>query len=142
VADPEVFLALSRACRNKKAPFYVGLTATASSFYGAQGREIDGFPLRYPNLQDDLTRMNVMNFEMEAAALFVLAQIRGLRAGAICATFASRPRNTFIDDEHRLPAEARCVEASLEAFVLLRTMDKERQAQNLPSWLPAEPLAS
>ena len=55
----------------------VGLTATAPGFYGAQGRPIPQLPIRYPDLAAELAAQGVVNFEMEASALLVLAAAGG-----------------------------------------------------------------
>ena len=67
-----------------------GITATAPGFYGAQGRPIPQLPIRYPDLADEMTRQRVLNFEMEASALLVLAGLAGCRAGVVCAVYANR----------------------------------------------------
>ena len=136
VAHSDVLLALGTACQKNQTPFHVGLTASAPGFYGAQGREIPGFPIRFPNLQDDLSRMNVMNLEMETATLFVLASLRGIRAGAVCAVYGNRPKNAFADEKKRNTAEKSCIEASLGAFEILQKMDAQKK--DLPLWLPSQ----
>ena len=47
-------------------------------FYGAQGRPIPQLPIRYPDLADEMAAQGVLNFEMEASALLVLAGPGGL----------------------------------------------------------------
>ena len=52
---------------------HLGITATAPGFFGAQGRPIPQLPIRYPDLADEMARQGMLNFEMEASALLVLA---------------------------------------------------------------------
>ena len=78
IASHEVVIALIEAAEKLGYPYHVGLTVTASGFYGAQGRKIPGFPLRHPNLVEDLAKLNILNFEMESSTLFTLANVRGL----------------------------------------------------------------
>ncbi|MFH1263592.1 MAG: nucleoside phosphorylase [Pseudomonadota bacterium] len=137
VADSDVLIAIGRACKKLRIPFHVGITASAVGFFGPQGRELPGFPIRYPNLQADLARMNVMNLEMETSALFILASLRGLRAGAVCTVVASRPRNEKADPEEILRGEKKCIEVSLKTFEYLRKMDADKKKRKLPLWLPA-----
>lgn len=137
VADSDVLIAICRASKKLKMPFHVGITASTGGFYAPQGREITGFPIRYPNLPDDLARMNVMNFEMEASALFVLSTLRGIRAGAVCAVVASRPRDQAADKKTIMMGEKRCIEVSLKTFEILRKMDAEKKKRKLPLWFPA-----
>jgi uridine phosphorylase len=62
IAAPEVVLALVETAETMKSPYTVGLTASASGFYGAQGREIPGFPVRFPDLPDQLGREQFVRF--------------------------------------------------------------------------------
>jgi len=136
VADYEVVLALISACDKSNYPYHLGLTASASGFYGAQGRNIPGIPLRFPNLQDDMTKMNVANFEMESSTLFTLASLKGLRASTVCAVYANRIQGTFIDPETKAAAERNCILAGLEGFKVLERMDAEKKKRNIKYWFP------
>ena len=135
VAHHEVLLALIEAAAANKVPHHVGLTATAPGFYGAQARKVPGFPPRDPELPAKLDAMGVSNFEMETSCLFTLATLRGLRAGAVCAIFANRHQNEFIDSEKKDLAEQRCIEAGLTAFEVLARMDQARG--RAPRWTPS-----
>ncbi|HEY5628940.1 MAG TPA: nucleoside phosphorylase, partial [Candidatus Limnocylindrales bacterium] len=73
VADYEATLALIEAAHRLGHRAHVGITATAPGFFGAQGRPIPQLPIRYPDLAEEMARQRVMNFEMEASALLVLA---------------------------------------------------------------------
>jgi len=95
MAHYEVLMALVAAAESVKAPYQVGLTATAPGFYGAQCRQVEGFPLRDPGLIDSLARQGVLNYEMETSALFSLACLGGFRAGSVCAVYAQRPAGKF-----------------------------------------------
>jgi uridine phosphorylase len=58
-----------------------------------------------------LRSMNVLNFEMEASVIFVLSNIYGLRAGAVCAAIANRETDEFkpgagVEDAIRVANEA------------------------------------
>ena len=134
VAHHEVVLALIEGAAKTGTRHHVGLTATACGFYGAQSRNVPGFPPRDPDAPTRLAKMGVKNFEMEASLLFTLAQLRGLRAGAVCAVYASRTENQFVDTETKEKAEAACIECGLEAIKVLRRMDKARGSA--PRWRP------
>ncbi len=135
VAHHEVVLSLIEASSRLDHTFHVGLTATASGFYGGQGRKVPGFPPRYPNLESDLGKIRVMNFEMESSTLFTLSNLRGFRSGAVCAVYANRHANRFIDTESKHDAEGRCIKTGLEAIRILKSMDDKRGAQ--PFWTPS-----
>jgi uridine phosphorylase len=140
VAHHEVTLALIEAAAREAAPFHVGLTASASGFYGAQGRKVPGFPVRFPDLPQQLEQMRVQNFEMETSALFVLSNLRGVRAGAVCAAYANRHANVFIDTETKDRAEGRCIAVGLRAIEVLAAMDRARGAD--ACWRPSHGLGS
>ncbi len=125
-AHSEVLLSLIQAAEELGTSFHVGITATASGFYGAQGRELAGFPPRQPEVLADLARQGVKNFEMEASCLFTLASLRGFRAGAVCAVLANRHAKAFVSDEEKENAEQRCVTTGLLAFHHLAALDRAR----------------
>ncbi|MHA2294905.1 MAG: nucleoside phosphorylase [Candidatus Hodarchaeales archaeon] len=126
VAHHEVVLALSSACQKLGFQYHIGLTASSSGFYGAQGRKIEKFPLRFPELPDQLRARRVLNFEMESSALFTLAQLWGVRSGTICAVYVNRFTGNFISPEQKIIAEQHCIKAGLEAARFLHWMDKKK----------------
>jgi len=135
VAHHEVVLALVEAAARVGARHHVGLTATACGFYGAQARKVPGFPVRFPELPEQLGALGVLNFEMEASLLFTLAQLRGVRAGAVCAIYANRKENEFVDTDAKDKAEASCIACGLEAVRVLRAMDGKRGKE--ARWRPS-----
>lgn len=135
VAHYECVLALLEAVKRLKIPHHVGLTATASSFYAGQGRRVPGFTPRNENLPAELDHMNVCNLEMETSCLLTLASVRGMRAGAVCAVYANRHHDKFVDSHQKDAAEKRCVETGLAAIEVIAEMDKKRG--DAPNWLPS-----
>lgn len=125
-AHPEATLALLWAAEELGVPHRMGITATASGFYGAQGRELPGFPPRDREIERKLARQGVTNLEMETSALLTLSTLRGFRAGAVCAVYANRVHDTFIDTEHKVVAEQRCVEVGLRALDRLAQLGDAR----------------
>ena len=102
VADYEAVVALIEAAERLGHRYHVGVTATAPGFFGAQGRPIPQLPIRYPDLAEEMARQRVMNFEMEASALLVLASLAGCRAGVVCAVYANRTTGDFVTGEPRM----------------------------------------
>jgi uridine phosphorylase len=135
-ADYEVLMALVAAAARKGHRHHVGLTATAPGFYGAQCREVEGFPVRKPGLIDELRAQGVLNYEMETSALLTLSTLRGLRAGAVCAVYAQRPSGKFIAGSDIPKAELRCIEAGMEAVRILARMDEVKKAAGAERWTP------
>ncbi len=126
IASHEMVLALTTAAARAGVPFHVGMTATAAGFYGWQGRTPQVIEPRYPDLPDRLRSIGVKNFEMEASTLFVLASLRGLRAGAVCGAYANRPRNAFVDETSKHLAERHVIAVGMGALEVLAEMDRTR----------------
>jgi uridine phosphorylase len=120
-SDPGLLTALEKAADELGFRYHIGTTCSTSSFYAGQGRLIEGFPIRFPNLLDDLRARGVLNFEMEMSTLFTLAEIstRGLRAGGVCAVFANRATGEFIKNQEMATAQERCLQVALEAVLTL-----------------------
>ncbi len=137
VADYEAVAALVEASARLGHRAHVGITATAPGFFGAQGRPIPQLPIRYPDLAEEMARQRVLNFEMEASALLVLAGLAGSRAGVVCAVYAQRSTGDFVVGEAKEQAEAACVETGLEGLLILADMDRQRQGAAADRWRPS-----
>jgi uridine phosphorylase len=137
VADYVAVAALVEAAHRLGHRAHVGVTATAPGFFGAQGRPIPRLPIRYPDLAEDLARQRVLNFEMEASALLVLAGLAGCRAGVVCAAYAQRLTGAFVEGEAKEQAERACIDTGLEALGLLADMDEATHAAGAAYWRPS-----
>ena len=109
VAHYEAVLALVEAAERGGYRHHVGITATAPGFFGAQGRPIPQLPIRYPDLAEEMARQGILNFEMEASAVLVLAGLGGGRAGVVCAVYANRVTGEFVEGDAKDQAEAAAV---------------------------------
>lgn len=96
-ATPGVVMALGDAASamGKKAP--VGITASTDSFYAGQGRRSFGgfLPPDKAHIIEELRAARVLCFEMEAATLFTLGRIFGVKTGASLAVVANRATDEF-----------------------------------------------
>jgi uridine phosphorylase len=137
VPDYTAVAALLEAAARTGRRAHLGLTATAPGFYGAQGRPIPQLPLRYPDLAERLAAQGVVNFEMEASALLVLASLAGCRAGVVCAAYAQRTSGAFVMGARREEAEAGLIEVGLEALHVLAEMDSQRGSAREMYWRPS-----
>lgn len=95
VADPAVTAALIAACEELGHGYHLGLTASVDSFYGGQANPVPGGHGLggNPDIAQELSRRRVATFEMEAATLFTLGSLFGLRTGSICAVGSNRITN-------------------------------------------------
>jgi uridine phosphorylase len=137
VAHYEAVIALIEAAERLGHRAHVGITATAPGFFGAQGRPIPQLPIRYPDLAEDMARQRVMNFEMEASALLILASLAKCRAGVVCAVYAQRLTGDFIEGAAKDAAEAACVETGLDSLVILSGIDRQKQLAGTDRWRPS-----
>jgi uridine phosphorylase len=137
VSDPQVVMALIEAASRLGVRAHVGITATAPGFFGPQGRPIPQLPIRYPDLAEEMARQRVLNFEMEASAVLVLAGLAGCRAGAVCGVFAQRARGEFADAEARSRTEGATIDIGLEALAVLSEMDRQRDEAAAELWRPS-----
>jgi uridine phosphorylase len=137
IADYEAIVALVEAAAGLGHRAHVGVTATAPGFFGAQGRPIPQLPIRYPDLAEEMARQRVLNFEMEASALLVLAGLARCRAGVVCAVYAQRTTGDFVTGAAKDKAEAACVETGLESLLILADMDRRKQTAATEHWRPS-----
>jgi uridine phosphorylase len=131
VADFEIVTALVAAAERLGYDYHVGITASTDSFYAGQGRAgfEDYLPERGRALYEELQGANVKNFEMEAAAITTLANVFGLRAGAICTVYANR-----VTGEFRTEGESRAAETASLAAHLLARMDEVKADAGAKRW--------
>jgi uridine phosphorylase len=137
VASYECVLALEEAATRLGHRHHQGMTATAPGFYGAQGRPIERLPIRYPDLAEEMTRQGILNFEMEASALLVLAGLGGCRAGVVCAVYANRRTGAFVAGDSKDQAESAVVETGLESLAILAEIDRQKAQAGAARWRPS-----
>lgn len=104
VADPQVFAALGRAARESRVRFWEGTVVTCDAFY----RSVE--PLGA-----------ALAVEMESAAIFIVAETRGLKAASILAVDSNLPRGIskgeFEPGERKgelFPAVQKAIEKEIE----------------------------
>ena len=99
VADYAVTTALVKAAAASTLKHHLGITVTSDTFYPGQER-YDTFTGRVlPRFQGSMQlwrELGALNFEMEAAAVFVACQALGLKAGCILGVVANRTHSEAI----------------------------------------------
>ncbi|MDH5770833.1 MAG: uridine phosphorylase [Candidatus Bathyarchaeota archaeon] len=133
VASYDVVAALIEAAESFGYRYHVGITASTDSFYCGQARSgFGGYKQSWmEDLIPDLRAANVHNLEMEAAAILTLANLFGLRAGAVCAVFANR-----ITDEFKVVGEEEAGKTATEAVKTLYEWDEAREKNGKKYWFP------
>ncbi|RJS79139.1 nucleoside phosphorylase [Candidatus Bathyarchaeota archaeon] len=129
VANYEVLMALIEAAESLKITnYHVGITATTADFYAGQNRPVKDYTR--VDLMSMLQKAGVLNFEMETATLLTLANLFGLRAGAICAVYDNRYINEFKPGA----GEREAIKVANEAVKILNEWD-EKKRENGKRWL-------
>ncbi|WP_435066871.1 nucleoside phosphorylase [Haloplanus sp. C73] len=130
-ADHAVVSALVAAAERLDYDYHCGVTMSTDSFYAGQARSgFEGFEAAgSDSLLDDLRAANVKNVEMEASSILTLANVYGLRAGAVCTVFANRSTGEF-----RTEGEGRAAEVGSLAAALLHRMDERRDEAGADTW--------
>jgi len=133
-ASYEVVLALIEACERLGFTYHLGITASMDAFYVGEGRPgWQGYNQSHLEpLLDDLRKAQVTNVEMEASALFTVANLYKLRAGAICAVF-----DNLITDEFAVKGEKEVSLAASEAVVILRQWDELKKKKKKKYFYPS-----
>jgi len=81
------------AAKNINIPYHIGITASTDTFWPAQERHdnFSGYLLRrFHASMAEWRALKVLNFEMEAATLFVMCSVFGLHAACLCSVVAKR----------------------------------------------------
>lgn len=87
VADVDVITILRTVSNELAYPNIVGINRTHDAYYGSsKGRERWAQVLE--SVRVDMARQPIVSSEMECAALFLIASLRGVRAGAVLAVNA------------------------------------------------------
>ena len=88
--------------------YHVGLIATEDAFYATN-----------PENAREWQRYGVMAFEMEAAAIFLIAKMRGIHAGALVTVSNQIGDSEFIPEDVLKRGVHRMIETALEGLLLL-----------------------
>jgi uridine phosphorylase len=117
-ADHRVTAALCDAAAALGCTYHVGVGCTSASFFAGQERATpQGYlPPAAHGLMEEMRALSVLNFEEEAATLFVLGRLLGVQTGAVLAIIGNRVSGDYPD-----PTEAvrRAVDVANRAAVLL-----------------------
>lgn len=93
-ANPFMTVALTQAAQLLEIPWHCGITASTDTFFEGQER-IDISANKYlirslQGITKEFRHLNILNYEMEAGALFKIASVYGFAAGCICSVLANR----------------------------------------------------
>ncbi|MCW2495253.1 nucleoside phosphorylase [Jatrophihabitans sp.] len=112
-------LAIAIALRESAERLVAG---TGTAAYSGISACDDAFYAETPEWISTLNSLNVLNVEMESAALYVVARLRGLRAGMICACSSNLVDGASLYDQKNSQLHdgwLRSIEAALDTAVEL-----------------------
>jgi uridine phosphorylase len=107
VASLEFTNDLVKAAEQIQLPYHVGITASSDTFWPGQERHdnYSGYLLRrFRGSMEEWRALNVLNFEMEAAALFVMCSAFRLHAACLCGVIAKRDESEKVSVETKAGA--------------------------------------
>ena len=133
-AHYEVVLALIEACEKLKLKYHLGITVSIDSFYVGEGRPgFQGYNQSYlKNVLSDLEAAKVTNVEMESSALFTIASLYGLRAGAVCVVF-----DNLVTNEWKVCGEKEVGLVGSEAVAILAGWDRLKKKKKKKYFYPS-----
>jgi len=129
-----VVLALVQAAEQLGVRYHLGVSASTAAFYTGQGRPgWRGYTqTEFERLLPDLQRAGVLNFELEAATIFTMLGLYGLRGGSVCAVAANRVTDTFVKD-----GVETAIDVANHAMRTLQRWDADMAAHGKSAWYPA-----
>lgn len=133
-AHYQVVAALVEAAERLGFRYHVGVAASTASFHLGQSRPgWRGYSQSWTGRRiEDLRRAGVLIFEMEAATLFTLAGLFGLRAGGVMAVVANR-----VTDEMAYSGIEESARVATEAVRILAGWDEAMRRSGRRYWYPS-----
>jgi uridine phosphorylase len=128
VAHHELTLALIQACCAGGYRHHMGLGVTLDSFYATKPHLVreSGFPSQLSPQLAAWREAGALHIEMEAATIFVLASLLGLRAGCICTAGSNLTRG---ERPEMPPSNAPAIETACQAALILSGWDRLASAR-------------
>ncbi len=132
-AHYQAVLALIQAAERLGVRYHLGVSASTASFYTGQGRPgFNGYTQSFSEtLLDDLRKAGVLNFEMEAATIFTMLGLYGLRGGSVCAVVANRLTDTMVKEGVQT-----AIDVANEAVRILQAWDAQTATAGRSVWFP------
>ena len=128
VADFQVTEALRDAARSGGRRFHMGVVQCKDAFYGQHDPDSMAVSYELKDKWQAWLRCGAKCSEMESAALFTVAAVRRLRAGAVLSVFANQTRREMGLEDPKCYDTGGAVETAVEALRILIRRDREEKA--------------
>ena len=125
VADFDVANALVAACEELGHAYHTGVVQCKDSFYGQHSPERMPVGYELMNKWDAWIKAGCLASEMESAAVFIVSQILGMRAGCVLNVLWNQERRKQGLDDKESQDMTAAIQVSIEAIRTLIFADKE-----------------
>ncbi len=123
VADYEIVAALKAAAENLGYPHHVGVVQCKDSFYGQHDPSDLAAVPSLVDKWDAWMRLGALCSEMESAALFTVAALRGVRCGSVMHVIANQTRRALGLEDPQAYDTDRAIRTAIEAIRILIRKD-------------------
>ena len=100
IADFELTQSLRQASQKLQIPLHLGIGISSDTFWAGQER-YDGYSgsvlRKFQGSLEEWQKLGLLNFEMEASALFTICSVFKLQAASICCVIAKRTKSEKVD---------------------------------------------
>ncbi|MFZ9034928.1 MAG: uridine phosphorylase [Francisellaceae bacterium] len=134
VADFRLTMALTQAAKELGIDVRLGITASSDTFYPGQERydSFSGYVRKhYQGSLEEWQKLHVLNYEMEAATLFVVCSSLGLKAASIYTVLANRIQSEKPDKSRYQNSLNHCIDIIKQALTLEHKHRCENEIQDL-----------
>ena len=125
-ADFTVTLALKKAAESLKFSYHIGVVQAKDSFYGQHSPQSMPTSPKLLTQWEAYKKLGVLASEMESAAIFTVAAVRRIRAGAVFATLWNQEREKAGLDQDENFDTTSAIRCAVEAVKILIAQDKSR----------------
>ena len=125
-ADFNVTLALKKAAESLKFSYHIGVVQAKDSFYGQHSPQSMPTSPKLLTQWEAYKKLGVLASEMESAAIFTVAAVRRIRAGAVFATLWNQEREAAGLDQDENFDTTSAIRCAVEAVKILIAQDKSR----------------
>ena len=118
VAHYQVIQALVQAAQEEGVAFHAGITCSSDTFYPGQERfdSYSGYvPRQFQGATEEWRRLQVLNYEMEAATLLTICSALGLRGGCVEGVVVNRTAGENITQADLERGEQNAVRVAVRA---------------------------
>ena len=120
VAHFDLVRKLAKSAEKNNIPYFTGITASSATFYQGQNRKDSfqkGFVIRsLKNKLEELTQLNVLNFEMEAATVLTQTAAYGLKGSCVTGVLLNRNTEEFPTEDNYKKAVSNAIKTAVESI--------------------------